>query len=559
MLRRFYSVITSLLAFSILEGCLVNDMSYPDVKPAITSIRFEGQVGEAVIDNDKRTVTVEIYETYDLGSVRLLEIASNYDSVITFGKGTTYNEMNTYMDLRTPVEVQVSVYESFTWTIIANQRITRHFKIRNQAGEEDINETEKMVVVKVADTNPLSEIEVLDAKLGIEGSEISPDFREVHDFTDIVYFNVAYSGETERWGVRVLPWKVSLEITSVNAWAYSADVTGMLGKEQDNAAVLEFKKASDEEWQRYEGDLVMDGVRMSATITGLDDDTDYTVRIVSGDDVSAEFDFHTEAAVQIPNSSYDEWFLSSGGAWFPRADESAETWWDTANMGANTLSPVNPTTPEDNFLAVRGEGKRAARLETKSVLGVMAAGNLYSGRYKGTEGISALLEFGVPFESRPVGLRGYYSYEPATINKVDTPYEDLMGRADMCQIYIMLTAWDKPFDVNSTKRQYIDMDDPDILAFRELVSDQSTNGEYVEFFIHLDDEAWRDKSRKATHIVVISCASRYGNYFTGAVGSVLYVDEFQLVYDESTVPRDGSVLIVDKDHVNSNVDIGDRE
>lgn len=181
MLRRFYSVITSLLAFCVLEGCLVNDMSYPDVKPAITSIRFEGQVGEAVIDNDKRTVTVEIYETYDLGSVRLLEIASNYDSVITFGKGTTYNEMNTYMDLRTPVEVQVSVYESFTWTIIANQRITRHFKIRNQAGEEDINETEKMVVVKVADTNPLSEIEVLDAKLGIEGSEISPDFREVHD------------------------------------------------------------------------------------------------------------------------------------------------------------------------------------------------------------------------------------------------------------------------------------------------------------------------------------------------------------------------------------------
>jgi hypothetical protein len=103
------------------------------------------------------------------------------------------------------------------------------------------------------------------------------------------------------------------------------------------------------------------------------------------------------------------------------------------------------------------------------------------------------------------------------------------------------------------------MDDPDILAFRELVTDKSTNGEWVEFFIHLDDEAWRDKARKATHIVVISCASRYGNYFTGGVGSLLYVDEFELVYDESTVPRDGSVVIVDKDYVNSNADIGDRE
>ena len=59
--------------------------------------------------------------------------------------------------------------------------------------------------------------------------------------------------------------------------------------------------------------------------------------------------------------------------------------------------------------------------------------------------------------------------------------------------------------------------------------------------------------------MVISCASRYGNYFTGGVGSLLYVDEFELVYDESTVPRDGSVVIVDKDYVNSNADIGDRE
>lgn len=558
MWRKYFSVLL-LLAVSLgLSGCLENDMAYPDVKPAITSIRFEGQVGEAVIDNDSRTVTVQIYETVDLSSVRLLEISSNYDSVITFGEGVTQAGAETYMDLRTPVKAEVSVYESFTWTIVAVQEVQRYLKIRNQAGDEDINPAEKMVVVKVADSNPLSDIEVLEMKLGIEGSEISPDFKEVHDFTDIVYFDVSYQGDVEKWGVRVVPTEVGLSVSHVNAWAYSADVEGTVSDASDEI-YIEYRKSSDDSWSRFDGQVEVSGMNISASVTGLDDDADYSVRIVSGSTVSAETDFHTEAAVQIPNSSYDAWFQNDRGAWFPRASEDAETWWDTANMGANTLGPVNPSAPEDDFLAVPGEGKRAARLETRSVLGVMAAGNLYSGRYKGTEGLSALLEFGVPFESRPVGLRGYYSYEPATINKVDAPYEDLMGRTDMCQIYIMLTAWDKPFDVNSTKRQYIDMDDPDILAFRELVSDQSTDGEYVEFFIHLDDEAWRDKSRKATHIVVISCASRYGNYFTGGVGSVLYVDEFELVYDETTVPRDGSVLIVDKEHVNSNADIGDRE
>lgn len=558
MARKSFSFVLPFFLLAAVTGCLKNDMSYPDVKPAITAIRFEGQVGDAVIDNATRTVTVDIYETVDLSSVKLLEISSNYDSIISFGAGVVQNASETYMDLRNPVVVTVSVYESFEWTIIARQEIVRYFKIRNQVGSEDINNEEKMVVVKVAESNPLSEIEVLEAKLGMEGSVIAPDFREVHDFTDLVYFDVSYGETSEKWGVRVLPWEVGFGISSVNAWAFSADVTGSVS---GNAAetVFEYKKASDESWTRFEGDVSVDGINVSATIAGLQDDTDYVVRMVSGEEHSAEFDFHTEAAVQLPNSSYDAWFQNSKGAWFPRASEDAETWWDTANMGANTLGPVNPTTPEDDFLAVAGEGKRAARLETKSVLGVMAAGNLYSGRYKGTEGLSALLEFGVPFESRPIGLRGYYSYEPAVINKVDEPYEDLMGRTDMCQIYIMLTAWDKPFDVNSTKRQYIDMDDPDILAFRELVTDKSTNGEWVEFFIHLDDEAWRDKARKATHIVVISCASRYGNYFTGGVGSLLYVDEFELVYDESTVPRDGSVVIVDKDYVNSNADIGDRE
>lgn len=552
MFRNFLLAALMLLP---LTSCLVNDISYPDVKPSITSVKFENQVGDAIIDSDARTITVEIYETADLSHVLLEEITSNYDATITFGEGMTNEDGKIYLNLTSPVKVTLSVYESFEWTIIAKQEIKRYFKIKNQVGEEDINVTEKMVVVRVAETNSLTDVTVLQAKLGIDGSVMSPDPLTVKDFVEVVHFDVTYDGVTEKWGVRVIPSAVDFAISSINAWAYSAQVYGTFSGSSDEIS-FEYRKKSEDSWLRCE-DITFEGINAVANIKGLQDNTEYVVKMTSGDETS-ESEFVTEEAAQIPNSNYDLWFRDSKNAWFPRASQNDEIWWDTANVGANTLSPVNPTTPEESFVAVSGKDKKAAKLETKSVLGIMAAGNMYSGRYLRTEGVSAILEFGVPFESRPVGLRGYYSYSPKTIDKAKDPYTALKGRTDMCQIYIMLTAWDKPFEVNSGKSQYIDMNDPDILAFREFVSDADTGGEYKEFFIHLDDEAWRDKTRKPKHILIVSCASRYGDYFTGAVGSVMYVDEFELVYDESEIPDDGSVLVIDKDFVNSNVDIEGR-
>lgn len=37
--------------------------------------------------------------------------------------------------------------------------------------------------------------------------------------------------------------------------------------------------------------------------------------------------------------------------------------------------------------------------------------------------------------------------------------------------------------------------------------------------------------RKPTYVVISACASYLGDYFTGGVGSLLYVDEFEFVYD----------------------------
>ena len=69
--------------------------------------------------------------------------------------------------------------------------------------------------------------------------------------------------------------------------------------------------------------------------------------------------------------------------------------------------------------------------------------------------------------------------------------------------------------------------DPGIIALGQLNS-SNTDKEYVQFTLPI---VYRDNSRIPTHIVLAAASSRYGDYFTGGVGSVLLIDEFEFVYD----------------------------
>ena len=40
------------------------------------------------------------------------------------------------------------------------------------------------------------------------------------------------------------------------------------------------------------------------------------------------------------------------------------------------------------------------------------------------------------------------------------------------------------------------------------------------------------------YIVIAAAASKYGDYFTGSTSSVMYVEEFSLVYDPSQLTED---------------------
>ena len=190
---------------------------------------------------------------------------------------------------------------------------------------------------------------------------------------------------------------------------------------------------------------------------------------VSDKEPSNEISFTTLGADQIENMSFDNWY-KDGKQWYANSDLSADHyWWDSGNKGANTLSEVNPTSPTD-VVAVEGDGKQAARLESKYVVIAFAAGSIYLGEFGSVSGLGASLNFGRPYDCKPLSLKGYYSYAPKAIDKVKAPYENLKGETDICNIYVVLADWPyETFQVNTNTGTFIDFEnDPNIIAYGSL-------------------------------------------------------------------------------------------
>ena len=312
-----------------------------------------------------------------------------------------------------------------------------------------------------------------------------------------------------------------------NPWAMFAYVNGKYTTDSAPEGLgFQYRKASEAEWTDFAGEISYEGKTFSAKITGLEPETEYEFRAVTAQDRRDDniVSFTTEAADQLPNFNFDSWY-KDGKNWYANADMGDNYFWDSGNKGANTLSEVNPTSPEETFVV---SGK-AVRMESKYVILAFAGGNIYSGSFGSVSGLGASINFGRPYTCRPTALHGWYSYAPKAIDKVKAPYEDLKGTMDVGKIYVALTDWSSPFNVNTnTGTFFVPDEDPAVIAYGELEIPENSNGEYKEFTIDLE---YRDLERIPTHVLVVATASKYADYFTGGVGSTMYIDEFEFLFE----------------------------
>jgi hypothetical protein len=255
--------------------------------------------------------------------------------------------------------------------------------------------------------------------------------------------------------------------------------------------------------------------------------------------------FTTEGKFIIPNASFEEWgtyyaetLLGTKKVIFPGTDRGTDHdghFWDSGNEGGATANKLLT----DQSTDMVHSGTYSARLASTSAFGIIAAGNIFTGYYKETDGTNGVLEIGRDYDgSHPSKLRVYANYRPGggviikSGNEKFVAGELTKGGTDQGQIFIALTVGNYEIRTNPDNRKLFDKNDPQVLAYGQVTWKEAfgPDGELqmVEIPIEYNDRA---KTEAPTHLVIVCSASKFGDYFCGSESSVMYLDDFELVYE----------------------------
>lgn len=507
----------------LMAGCIKNDLPYPRIQQNILTIAAEGETSDATIDESDLSVVLHLDETTNPRRVKFT------DFTYTEGAECSKNLLEGTYNLTRPLQVTLSLYQNYTWTITAEQSIERYLTVAGQIGETAVDVPGKRVVLYVPKTADLHHVTITSIKLGPEGlTTLSPDLKagDVIDASSPVRIRVSYFDVEETWTLYVDTTEAIVTTTQADAWVNVLWVYGNAPENADNG--FQYRKASDTEWITVpKSSIVYNGGSFSVCIPHVSPLTDYVVRAYSDENMGNEIAVRTGAGLDLPNAGFESWWLD-GKVWCPWA-EGGTPWWDTGNKGAATLGQSNVTPSE---FTPTGQG-RSAKLETKFVgiagIGKLAAGSIYAGSFRKVDGTNGILDFGREWDARPTKLKGYYNYTSSPINYASEEFKQLLNRPDSCHIWIALTDMDAPFEIrtNPKNRQLFNADDPGVIAYGQFVQGDNTDG-WQPFEVELKYKA---TNRKPKYLLVVCAGSKYGDYFTGGTGTVLYVDDLSLSYD----------------------------
>lgn len=556
MIQQYLTRILGILALTacILTSCAIeNDIPYPIIEASIESMTVEGQRGAdqntftaATINKSARTVTLYVNDGVDISRLQILSlktttgaelvvddpnVCEDYSKFPTSGFASLDSiplSSNTHVDFSQPVTFTLRTYQDYQWKVTVNQIIQRDIEIDGMT-DYVIDTTTRTVIIYVDPETDRTNLNVKKLNLGGEYGRVSPDPTLQKDYSKPSTFNVSCSWEeySYEWTVYVYPDSGESSSSSTEAFAMTTRAT-VNGKIQSGKTpVVEYRKESETSWITVpSANVNVSSNTFSATLTGLSASTTYKYRINVDGSIGSEQSFTTATATPLENGSFDEWSseaADNGTLWQPW---STSSFWDTGNRGATTIADSNsvPTSETCN-----GSGK-AASLETKWVVMKLASGNIFTGSYVRTDGTNGVLSFGREFKSFPSKLRINYKYTSATIDKIgEDALEYLKGRPDSCHIYIALADWNQPLEIRTrpSERQLFDKNDSHVIAYAEYISGNS-DSQYQQKDLVLN---YRYTNRTPKYILIVASASKYGDYFTGGVGSKLLVDNFELIYD----------------------------
>lgn len=319
---------------------------------------------------------------------------------------------------------------------------------------------------------------------------------------------------------------------------YSATLSGEVYTENAANYGIKYRESgSSGDWTEIPASRTRATIgKFSVKATGLKPGTVYEYKAYCDDfEEETARTFTTESPYIIPNAGMEEWSsLSTDSKVLLPVAGGVVSFWDTGNHGSAMMS----TTVTNYTDTIKHGGNYSAELKSQFVgagtIGKFAAGNLFVGSYDNTLGTNGELTFGRPYNgSHPVSLKLWAKYRPRVGVKKKGANDDYIaaGTTDKAQIYVALT--------NSTVSiktadppQLFDPEADYVVAYGEVTWDDNfgPDSELEEVVIPIKYKD-RAKNTKPTHLVIVCSASKYGDYFSGGEGSLLYVDDFELIYE----------------------------
>ena len=381
------------------------------------------------------------------------------------------------------------------------------------------------------------------------------DFTLVVDYTtDIVDDTIVF--EPVSTGLSLTP--------AYEIWAARATVYADVDPTENAGATVQFAYSTDggSSWSYADGVNYADGV-WKAELTGLTPSTEYTYALVlNGSHVGETLTFTTEDAPNLPNASFEYVSTVAGASYYKFYDpncgvaDGSYMFWGSGNgegsegvEGSASMNIVITTIDTGDKI----DGNQSVLCQNSSIVGMLTAGNLFTGQFAGLVGTSGgKVNFGRPWTSRPSALKIWAKYSTGQINILKNKNLGVTeSDYDRAQIKVAIGTWpykkyggtkDSPVHVNTTdENTFVDFfTDESTIANGDLIiyndgyminrgeKVTATTSGWIEYTIPLD---YHQLTTYPTHIVISCATSQFGDYFTGYDKGKLWIDAAELIYE----------------------------
>ncbi len=359
------------------------------------------------------------------------------------------------------------------------------------------------------------------------------------------------------------PVSTGLSASSVfETWATRTTLHADVDAGENAGKTIQFSYSADgATWTTVDGVQDSEGT-YKADISGLTPATTYSYKLlIAGEDIGDPLTFTTESAPNLPNASFEYVSKVTGESYYKfydpncGVDEGSYMFWGSGNgEGSEGVegSASMGITITDIDTADKIDGNQSVIAQTSSMVGKLAAGNLFTGQFAGlvnTDG--GKVNFGRPWTSRPSALKVWCKYSTGKFNIVNNNNLGVStSDYDRAQIKVALGTWDykkyggtkdSPVHVNTTDPStFVDYyTDPSTIANGDVIiyndgysinkgeKVTATTTGWIEYIIPLE---YHNLNAYPTHIVVSCAASQYGDYFTGYDKTKLWIDAVELIY-----------------------------